>query len=193
MTTGHAESAPPSLAAILESLLFVADAPVPVSQLAQAAGCEAPEVERTLQILAEGYAGRGIRLQRKGNQVQMVSAPEAAPYIEHFLGLPLSGKLSEAALETLAIIAYRQPVTRPQIEAIRGVSSDGVLRTLMSKALIEEVGRLETVGHPVLFGTTFDFLQYFGLDSLSELPPMEMAAGDDTVQPEARPDPKAPG
>jgi segregation and condensation protein B len=189
MTTGHADSGPPSLAAILESLLFVADAPVPVSQLAEAAGCQVSEVERTLQALAEGYAGRGIRLQRKGNQVQLVTAPETAPHIERFLGLPLSGRFSEAALETLSIIAYRQPVTRPQIEAIRGVSSDGVLRTLMSKGLIEEVGRLETVGHPVLFGTTFDFLQYFGLDSLSELPSMEMVGGDDTVQPEAEADP----
>jgi len=104
----------------------------------------------------------------------LVSAPEAAPYVERFLGLSLSGKLSAAALETLAIIAYKQPITRPQIEAIRGVNSDGALRTLMSKGLIEEVGRLDSVGHPILFGTTFEFLQYFGLSSLSELPPLEI-------------------
>jgi segregation and condensation protein B len=108
----------------------------------------------------------------------LVSAPESAPYIERFLGLSLSGKLSAAALETLAIIAYKQPVTRPQIEAIRGVSSDGVLRTLISKGLIEEVGRLETVGHPVLFGTTFEFLQYFGLSALSDLPALEIEPVD---------------
>lgn len=174
MTTGNSNSQPLTLAAILESLLFVADAPTPVSQLAEAVECEAGDVEVALQAMAEDYVNRGVRLQRKGNLVQLVSAPQAAPYIERFLGLTLSGKLSAAALETLAIIAYKQPITRPQIEAIRGVSSDGVLRTLMSKGLIEEVGRLETVGHPVLFGVTFDFLQYFGLGSLDELPPLEM-------------------
>ncbi|GAB4527827.1 MAG: SMC-Scp complex subunit ScpB [Anaerolineae bacterium] len=184
MTTDDNDFQPLTLTVILESLLFVADAPVSVSQLAEAAECEVRDVEVALQALAQEYASRGMRLQRKGNLVQLVSAPQAAPYIERFLGLSLSGKLSAAALETLAIIAYKQPITRPQIEAIRGVSSDGVLRTLMSKGLIEEVGRLETVGHPVLFGTTFDFLQYFGLGSLDELPPLEMQEDDqpDTVE-----------
>jgi segregation and condensation protein B len=174
MTTANNDSEPFTLAAIVESLLFVADAPVPVSQLAGAAECDARDIEAALDSLAQDYANRGVRLQRKSNRVQLVSAPQAAPYIERFLGLSLSGKLSAAAVETLAIIAYKQPVTRPQIEAIRGVSSDGVLRTLMSKGLIEELGRLETVGHPVLFGTTFEFLQYFGLDSLESLPPFEI-------------------
>ena len=173
MTTDYDAAQPFSLEAIVESLLFVADAPVPVSQLAEAAECEAPEIEAALRSLSDSYADRGVRLQRKGSRVQLVTAPQAAPYIENFLGLPLSGKLSAAALETLAIIAYRQPITRPQIEAIRGVSSDGVLRTLISKGLIEEVGRLETVGHPILFGTTFEFQQYFGIDSLSDLPPLK--------------------
>ncbi len=183
MTTGNDNSPPNNsssasltLAATVESLLFVADAPVSVSHLAEALEHDERDVEAALQTLAEGYTGRGVRLQRKGNRVQLVSAPEAAPAIERFLGLSQSGKLSAAALEALAIVAYEQPVTRPQIEAIRGVSSDGVLRTLLSKGLIEEVGRLETVGHPVLFGTTFEFLQYFGLSSLGELPPLEMRA-----------------
>ncbi len=190
MTTGNNDSpstndtsAPLTLAATVESLLFVADAPVSVSHLAEALERDERDVEAALQTLAEGYAGRGVRLQRKGNRVQLVSAPEAAPIIERFLGLAQSGKLSAAALEALAIVAYEQPVTRPQIEAIRGVSSDGVLRTLLSKGLIEEVGRLETVGHPVLFGTTFEFLQYFGLSSLGELPPLE--TGSNGNQPEA--------
>ena len=174
MTIDHIDAEPLTLAAIVESLLFVADAPVPVSQLAGAAECDAPDIEAALKSLADDYANRGVRLQRKGNLVQLVSAPQAAPYVERFLGLSLSGKLSAAALETLAMVAYKQPITRPQIEAIRGVSSDGVLRTLMSKGLIEEVGRLETVGHPVLFGTTFEFLQYFVLDSLDELPSLEI-------------------
>jgi segregation and condensation protein B len=182
MTTGNDDSpsnntsSPLTLAATVESLLFVADAPVSVSHLAEALERDERDVEAVLQTLAEGYAGRGVRLQRKGNRVQLVSAPESAPAIERFLGLSQSGKLSAAALEALAIVAYEQPVTRPQIEAIRGVSSDGVLRTLLSKGLIEEVGRLETVGHPVLFGTTFEFLQYFGLSSLAELPPLETGA-----------------
>jgi segregation and condensation protein B len=174
MTTDHKELESLTLAAIVESLLFVADGPVPVSQIAEAAGHEARDVEATLESLAEIYADRGIRLQRKGTKVQLVSAPQAAPYIECFLGLSLSGKLSAAALEALAIIAYKQPITRPQIDTIRGVSSDGVLRTLISKGLIEEVGRLETVGLPILFGTSFEFLQYFGLNSLDQLPPLEL-------------------
>jgi segregation and condensation protein B len=181
MTTEQGNSSPLSLAAIVESLLFVADAPVPVSQLAEAIDCDMREVEAALQVLVETYAGRGIRVQRKGHQVQLVSAPEVAPYIERFLGLSLSSKLSAAALETLAIIAYQQPITRPQIDAIRGVSSDGVLRTLTSKGLVEEVGRLETVGHPILFGTTFEFLRYFGLSSLSDLPPLEIAEADEVA------------
>jgi segregation and condensation protein B len=174
MTTGNVDTSLPTLAATIESLLFVADAPVTVSQLAEAVERDAGDVEAALQFLAESYRERGLCLQRKGDRVQLVSAPEAAPYIENFLGLSLSSKLSAAALETLAIIAYKQPITRPQIEAIRGVSSDGVLRTLMSKGLIEEIGRLDTVGHPIIFGTTFEFLQYFGLSSLSELPPLEI-------------------
>ncbi len=174
MTTGNDNSSPLTLAATIESLLFVADAPVPVSHLAEVLECDERDVEAALQSLAESTMGCGVRLQRRDNRVQLVSAPEAAPAIERFLGLSLAGKLSAAALETLAIIAYQQPITRPQIEAIRGVSSDGVLRTLLSKGLIEEVGRLETVGHPVLFSTTFEFLQHFGLSSLSELPPLEI-------------------
>jgi segregation and condensation protein B len=191
MTTEQGNTGPLDLVAIVESLLFVADAPVLVNQLAEAAECDVREVEAALQLLSESCTGRGIRLQRKGNQVQLASAPEAAPYIERFLGLSLSSKLSAAALETLAIIAYQQPITRPQIDTIRGVSSDGVLRTLMSKGLIEEVGRLETVGHPILFGTTFEFLRYFGLDSLNDLPPLEIQengsakAEEDAGQPSA--------
>jgi segregation and condensation protein B len=183
MTTDRPDSKPLDLAAIVESLLFVADAPVPVSQLAEAAERDMGEIEATLQAMAESYARRGMRLQRKGDLVQLVSAPEAASYIERFLGLSLSSKLSAAALETLAIIAYQQPITRPQIEAIRGVSSDGVLRTLMSKGLIEEVGRLETVGHPILFGTTFEFLRYFGLESLKDLPPLAIEESGHSGEP----------
>ncbi len=158
---------------LLESLLFVADGPTAVSQLAKVLEVETTSVEEALEKLRVAYNQRGLRIQRKGEQVQMVTAPEAAPYIERFLGLQLKSTLSAAALETLAIIAYRQPITRAQIEAVRGVNCDGVLRTLTSKGLIEEIGRLEQAGRPILYGTTFEFLQYFGLQDLAELPPLE--------------------
>ncbi len=162
-----------SLAALLESLLFVADEPVTVGRLAQALEVKADEVEVVLASLQRDCAARGVRLQRGGERVQLVSAPEAAPCIERFLGLELKGKLSPAALESLAIVAYRQPVTRAQVEAVRGVNSDSVLRTLAGKGLLEEVGRLDTVGRPILYGTTFDFLSFFGLESLEDLPELE--------------------
>ncbi|MFN8460130.1 MAG: SMC-Scp complex subunit ScpB [Anaerolineae bacterium] len=160
----------PQLITIIESLLFVATEPATVAQLAAASECSPAQVEAALQQLKESCQNRGIRLQRQGQKLQLVTAPEATPYVERFLGLSTPAKLSTPALETLTIIAYRQPITRPEIEAIRGVNSDGVLRTLLSKGLIEEVGRLDTVGHPSLFGTTFEFLRYFGLEDLKDLP-----------------------
>jgi segregation and condensation protein B len=158
---------------LLESLLFVADAPVAVSQLARVLEVEVKCIEEALERLRVEYSQRGLRVQRRGERVQVVTAPDAAPYIERFLGLQLSGKLSTAALETLAIIAYQQPLTRAQVEGVRGVNCDGVLRTLARKGLIEEIGRLEQAGRPILYGTTFEFLQYFGLQDLAELPPLE--------------------
>lgn len=163
--------------ALIESLLFVADQPVQVGDLAKALDVDPTEVERALQALEAQYQTRGIRLQRRRDQVQLVSAPEAGPIIELFLGLERSGRLSLAALETLSIIAYRQPVTRMQIEAIRGVRSDGILRSLARRELIEAVGRAETVGRPILFGTTFEFLQQFGLQSLNDLPAWDELSG----------------
>jgi segregation and condensation protein B len=163
----------PSIPAVVESLLFAASSPVSAKQLAEAIGCDLADVETAVRDLTHDYEHRGLRLQRQGDRLQMVTSPDTAPFIERFLGLSVTTGLSAAALETLAVIAYKQPITRPDIEAIRGVNSDGVLRTLVSKGLVEEVGRLETVGHPVLFGTTFDFLQYFGLSSLNDLPPLE--------------------
>lgn len=163
-----------SLSAQLESLLFVATEPVPISQLAAALEVTPSEVSRGLQALEADLQGRGLRLQRHHHRVQLTTAPQAAPLIERFLGLEATGHLSRAALETLAIIAYRQPVTRPQVDAVRGVNSDGVIRSLLSKGLIQEVGRAQGPGRPILYGTTAEFLQYFGLNSLSELPPLEL-------------------
>ena len=158
---------------LIESLLFVADEPVAIGRLAAAMGVNREAVEETLRVLSEEYAQRGLRIQRKGERVQMVTAPEAAPHIERFLDLELNSKLSAPALETLAIVAYQQPVTRAEMEAVRGVNCDSVLRTLLSKGLIEEVGRLPQAGRPIVYGTTFEFLQHFGLQDLAELPPLE--------------------
>ena len=135
-------------------------------------------VETALTQLAEGYVqeDRGLRVLRKGDRVHLTTAPQAAPHIERFLGLDLSTKLSQAALEALAVIAYRQPLTRVEIEAIRGVGCDGVLRTLISRELVEPVGRLEQPGRPYQYGTTVQFLQYFGLESLDRLPPLPESA-----------------
>ena len=164
---------------ILENILFVAAEPVAVSHLADVLGLSAEEVEAALRDLQADYSHRGLRLQRHKDRVQLVTAPEAAPYVERFLELDLSSKLSTAALETLGIIAYRQPVTRSQIETVRGVSCDGVLRTLLGHGLIEEYGRLEQAGRPILYGTTFQFLQHFGLTGYDELPSLEEMEEDD--------------
>lgn len=165
---------PQQIANLVEGLLFVASEPVSVKHLAAVLDCPPAHIEAGLEQFRAGQHERGIRLQRQGNWLQLVTAPELADTIEKFLGLTFSGKFSAPALETLAIIAYRQPITRPEIDSIRGVNSDGVLRTLISKGLIEEIGRLETVGHPTLFATTFEFLRYFGLESLEQLPELEL-------------------
>jgi segregation and condensation protein B len=161
-----------SVLARVESLLFVADGPVSVGRLAEALEVPPERIERALEDLTAAYGGRGLRLQRVGGRIQLVTAPEAASCVERFLGLEASTRLSQAALETLAIIAYRQPITRPEIDIIRGVNSDSVLRTLLSVGLIEDVGRALTVGRPILYSTTFEFLQHFGLSGLDELPPL---------------------
>lgn len=161
-----------SLPALIESILFVAGEPVSVERLSSVLGVEPERVEAALAALAEGCTSRGVRLQRHGERVQLVTAPEAATVVERFLGAEPDNHLSQAAIETLAVIAYRQPITRAQIEAVRGVNCDGVLRTLLNRGLIEEVGRLEQAGRPILYGTTFAFLQHFGLNSLSDLPPL---------------------
>jgi segregation and condensation protein B len=159
----------------LEAILFVAGEAVNLADLSRALEVEPGWLEELIETLNGDYEaqGRGLRIYRHNQQVQLVTAPEAAPFVERFMGAQTGSKLSAAALESLIIIAYRQPITRQGVEAIRGVDSSGVINTLQARGLIEEVGRAETVGHPVLFGTTFDFLHYFGLKSLKDLPPLE--------------------
>jgi segregation and condensation protein B len=186
MTTDEQSSQEQSLplSALIESLLFVADEPVTAARLAQALEINTDAVEAALRELSADGAQRGVRLQRKGDRVQLVTRPEAAAHIERFLGLETTARLSQAALETLAIVAYRQPCTRAQIEAVRGVNCDSVLKNLLTKGLLEETGRLETVGHPIQYATTFAFLQHFGLKSLDDLPPLEPAQTPTLTEPD---------
>ncbi len=160
---------------MVEALLFVAPGPVAPAQLAQALEVPVEIVEAALHALQENYQnGRGLSLQWHLGKVQLTTAPQVAEVVERFLGLEATARLSRAALETLAIIAYRQPITRPAIDAIRGVNSDGVLKSLLNKGLVEEVGRAEAPGRPILYGTTSEFLQHFGLSSLQDLPPYDL-------------------
>lgn len=163
----------PTTMQLVEALLFVAGEPVTVAQLAKAAAVPPDAIEAALDALA-AQTGRGLRVQRLGDRVQLVSVPEAAAAIERLLGVQASARLSAAALETLAIIAYRQPITRAQIEAVRGVDSGGVVRALLARDLITEAGRLETVGRPMLFAVTELFMRQFGLASLADLPPLDL-------------------
>ncbi|MGE5641655.1 MAG: SMC-Scp complex subunit ScpB [Byssovorax cruenta] len=156
----------------LEALLFVAAEPVPTAQLAAALDISASVVERALNELDAQLSSRGLRLQRHAGRVQLTTAPQLADLIERFLGLEATTHLSRAALETLAIIAYQQPVTRPQIDAIRGVNSDSMMKSLLNKGLILESGRADGPGRPILYSTTPEFLQHFGLNSILEMPPL---------------------
>jgi segregation and condensation protein B len=164
-----------SLAAQAECLLYVAKEPATLNAIAAALDASVDEVEEALEQLAKQHRWRGIRLQRHGNKVQLVTAPELATTVQKFLGLEEVNRLSTAALETLAIIAYNQPITKPQIETIRGVNCDGVMNTLEARGLIGELGRADTVGHPMRYGVSFEFLQYFGLKGTHELPPVQNA------------------
>jgi segregation and condensation protein B len=171
------------LEAGLEALLFVAAGPVSVAQLAEVLSCKQEMVEAALQELSMGYARRGsLALQWHAGKVQLTTAPQMARLIERFLGLETTTRLTKASLEALAIVAYRQPITRPGIDSIRGVSSDGVIKSLINKGLIQEAGRAEGPGRPILYETTVDFLQYFGLSSLVELPPFEMPIEETGVE-----------
>jgi len=154
----------------LEAMLFVAGEPVTTSQLATALDVAPSVIERGLNELDASLSTRGLRLQRHAGRVQLTTAPQLAELIERFLGLEATSHLSRAALETLAIIAYQQPVTRPQIDSIRGVNSDSMMKSLLHKGLILESGRADGPGRPILYSTTPEFLQHFGLNSILEMP-----------------------
>jgi segregation and condensation protein B len=157
----------------LEALLFVAEKPLSRREIATLAGVDRETVDARLGDLEVALGGRGIRLILSGDVVELTTAPEAGALIARYVGAD-AVRLSPAALETLAIVAYRQPVTRATIERIRGVDSDYTVRTLLHRRLIVELGRSETPGRPYLYGTGFDFLERFGLTSLEELPPLDV-------------------
>lgn len=164
----------------LEALLFVAAEPVTTAQLAAALDVAPSVIERGLNELDADLATRGLRLQRNAGRFQLTTAPQLAELVERFLGLEATTHLSRAALETLAIIAYQQPVTRPQIDSIRGVNSDSMMKSLLNKGLILESGRADGPGRPILYSTTPEFLQHFGLNSILEMPPL--AKPEDEVE-----------
>jgi segregation and condensation protein B len=166
------------LGALVEALLLVSPEPPTIDELS--AGAEVPrdEIERAITWL-EQQDDRGWMIQRHGRRIHLATAPRFADKIRLFLGLDREARLSSASLETLALIAYQQPVTRAEIEAVRGVDSSGVLAKLHARGLVEPVARLATVGNPIQYGTTAEFLNHFGLRSLADLPPLGEIGGKD--------------
>jgi segregation and condensation protein B len=164
----------------LEAVLFVADEPLSSATLAHLVEIDRQEAERLLEELAEerAGAGSGIVLRRVAGGWRLYTHPDAAPIVERFVLSSRHSRLTKAALESLAIVAYKQPVTRHQISAIRGVDSEGVLRALVDRGLLAEVGREEGPGRPLLYGTTPDLLERLGLSSVGDLPPLAPLLGD---------------
>lgn len=169
-----------TLVRTLEAVLFIADEPVPAAALAQALDVDQREVEAALTELGEALSAResGLILREIAGGWRLATQPDLAPFVEQFVLSSRHARLTKASLETLAIVAYKQPVTRHQITAIRGVNSDGVLRSLQDRGLIEETGREEVPGRPVLYGTTGEFLERLGLPSVEAMPPLGPLLGE---------------
>ncbi|PMC39470.1 SMC-Scp complex subunit ScpB [Bacillus sp. UMB0899] len=173
---------------IVEALLFASgDEGLSLKQLIMVLEVEEQEVVAIMKELAENYKqnDRGIELVEVAGQYQLTTKKEHAAYLKKLVESPGSGSLSQAALETLAIVAYKQPITRAEIEEIRGVKTERPIQTLVSKILIKEVGRAEGTGRAILYGTTKEFLEYFGLKSIKELPPLPEKADNEFEQEEA--------
>jgi segregation and condensation protein B len=165
-----------------EALLFIAERPLETSELAELGGVPRLQAEAALSSLAERLAegGRGLRLQQHDGAWQLVTAPQVGTRLAAYAARE-EARLSPAALEALAVVAYRQPCTRGDVERVRGVDSDYVIRSLLHRRLIAEVGRRDTPGRPILFGTTFTFLERFGLTSIEDLPPLSSDAAQLTA------------
>ncbi|MGM9998313.1 MAG: SMC-Scp complex subunit ScpB [Candidatus Bruticola sp.] len=162
--------------AVLETILFLASGPLKIDDIKEVTGWPAILIEQDLLSLADSYAGRGLELCRAGGTWRLTTAAFTAPWAERFLRCENKRRLSKAQLETLAIVAYRQPVTRAEIESYRGARSDRPLSQLEDLNLIKCTGRSSVPGHPIQYGTTADFLRYFGLSSLAALPEISMEA-----------------
>jgi segregation and condensation protein B len=176
---GAAQAAPPEAAppgelseAMLEALLFVAERPLSRREIAKLAGVDRDTVDARLGDLEVSLRNRGLRLLATGDRLELATAPAAGALIARYLGVD-AVRLSPATLETLAIVAYRQPVTKAAVERIRGVDSDYTMRGLVHRRLVVELGRADAPGRPILYGTGFDFLERFGLTSLDDLPPLD--------------------
>ncbi len=163
-----------TLAARVEALLFVAPSSTSVKQMADSLGVSTQRITTAIDELQEILSARGIRVQENKDRYQLTTAPELSDEVELFLQLESTARFTAASLETLAIVAYQQPITRPGVDAIRGVNSDSVIRNLLSKGLIEETGRSDGPGRPILYGTSPEFLQYFGLSSIKDLPEIDI-------------------
>lgn len=171
---------------VLECMLFVSTEPLSAKQLAEALGVEEEKVEDAMCSLEDRLeTSSGLQLMRVAGGYQLCTRAEYADYCAIILQ-PARKKLSKAALETLAVVAYRQPCTMPEIEAVRGVSVDGVIKTLMERGLVKEAGRKQTPGRPILYATTPEFLEYFGLNDISELPDIDMLAVEEIKALEAQ-------
>lgn len=157
---------------VLEALLFVAERPLSRREIAALAGTDRATVDARLGDLEVSLRDRGIRLVVSGDRVELATAADAGALIARYVGAD-AVRLSPASLETLAIVAYRQPVTKAAVERIRGVDSDYTIRSLLHRRLVVELGRSDAPGRPYLYGTGFDFLERFGLTSLDELPPLD--------------------
>jgi segregation and condensation protein B len=178
----------------LEALLFIAERPLDTGEIAELADVPPIQVEAALGNVAQDLEDgeRGLRLQRNGDAWHLVTAPDVGERLAAYAARE-EARLTPAALEALAVIAYRQPCTRADVERVRGVDSDYVIRSLLHRRVIAEVGRRDTPGRPVLFGTTFTFLERFGLTSLDDLPPLTSEAAAVAALADAeRPDPGTP-
>ena len=183
-----------TLASAIEAVLFSSNRPLKVRELQPVLDADRASIEHALDELRESLTHRGLMLQRHHDQIQLVTRPELAGYVRRALRPEVTGKLSTAAYETLAIVAYQQPVTRSKIEEIRGVNSDGVISNLELRDLVKEVGRGPGPGQPKLFGTTIRFLQMLGLESLEDLPfpepeRQESGGSNNERQPQRQPKP----
>lgn len=159
-------------ASILEAILFVAESPVPIEELAEVLEVAVTDVQKELDVLADRLLDHGLELRNVGGGWRLYSHPDTYPYLDRFAATATASRLSQAALETLAIVAYRQPVSRSQVSEVRGVDADSALRTLERRGLVAETGRLPLPGNPAVYGTTDLFLEKMGLQSLADLPPL---------------------